>query len=428
MVSGISTNWRYHPQRDALLAEAHARPFTPLVGPALVTRIATLSGQAGEQGDRDHMAALCRRLGQAEPGPTARWCGLEAGTWRLRWERHTEFSTWTFFRSPVNKAPFAETALDMVPIDWLGAWPGDVLVATRLEVWSHTDVTAAAALFAVGVTGGRLVDSDTLVLTDFRADAEGMTRFLLLSDDVGDGALTGRLVQTLLEVETYRLMALLAFPVAGESASALSCIEATAADLAHQLAEDADPDADRLLLDRLAAVAGETEALISRTNFRFDAAAAYHRLVRERIERLREQHIEGLLTLGEFMQRRLDPAMRTCDAVAERQRAAIARIARMTQMLNTRVEVAAEATSAALLASMDRRAGAQLRLQQAVEGLSTVAIAYYTLGLLLLPLKGLERIWTQFDATLGAGLLTPFVLAGVWLGLRAWREQFAHEG
>jgi len=425
MASGISTNWRYHPQRDTLLAEAHARPFTPLAGPALATRIATLSGQAGEQGDRAHMAALCRRLGQAEPGPTARWCGLEAGTWRLRWERHTEFSTWTFFRSPTGTVPFEETAIDMVPIDWLGAWPGDVLVATRLEVWNHIDVTAAAALFGVGVTGGRLVDSNTFALTDFRTDAEGMTRFLLLSDDDGDHALTGRLAQTLLEVETYRLMALLAFPVAGESASVLSVIEATAADLAHQLAEEADPNADRLLLDRLAAVAGETEALISRTNFRFDAAAAYHRLVRERIERLREHHIEGLLTLGEFMQRRLDPAMRTCDAVAERQRAAIARITRMTQMLNTRVEVAAEATSAALLASMDRRAGAQLRLQQAVEGLSTVAIAYYAVGLLLLPLKGLERIWSDFDATLSAGLLTPLVLAGVWLGLRAWRAQLA---
>ena len=422
MVSGVSTNWRYHPQRDALLAEAHARPFTPLAGPALVTRIATLSGQAGELGDRTHMAALCRRLGQAEPGPTARWCGLDAGTWSLRWERHTEFSTWTFFRSPAGTAPFAETALDMVPIDWLGAWPGDVLVATRLEVWSHIDETAAAALFGVGVTGSRLVDGKASVLTDFRTDAEGMTRFLLLSG-VGDDALTGRLVQSLLEVETYRLMALLAFPVAGESAAGLSRIETTAADLAHLLAEDADPDADRQLLDRLATVAGETEALISRTSFRFDAAAAYHRLVRERIERLREQHIEGLLTLGEFMQRRLDPAMRTCDAVADRQQAAIARIARMTQMLNTRVEVAAEATSAALLASMDRRAGAQLRLQQAVEGLSTVAIAYYAVGLLLLPLKGLERMWTGFDATLGAGLLTPFVVAGVWLALRAWRTQ-----
>lgn len=424
--SGVSANWRYHPQRDSLLAEAHARPFTPLVGPALVTRIATLSGEAGESGDRGHMAALCRRLGQAEPGPTARWCVLDAGTWRLRWERHTELSTWTFFRTPAGSTPFAETALDMVPIDWLGAWPGDVLVATRLEVWSHVDERAAAALFGVEVAGARLADDKAIVLTDFRTDAEGMTRFLLLSD-VGDDALTGRLVQNLLEIETYRLMALLAFPVAGEAASMLSRIEATAAELAHRLAEDADPDADRLLLDRLAALAGETEALIGRTSFRFDAAAAYHGLVRERIDRLREAHIEGLLTLGEFMQRRLDPAMRTCDAVAERQRATINRIARMTQMLNTRVEVAAEATSAALLASMDRRAGAQLRLQQAVEGLSTVAIAYYAVALLSFPLKGIEHVWKEFDATLGAGILAPFVVIGVWMGLRAWRARLTED-
>ena len=420
--ANVSANWRYHPQRNALLAEAHARPFTPLVGPALVTRIATLSGQGGEDGDRAHMAELCRRLGQAEPGPTARWCALDAGGWRLRWERHTELSTWTFFRTPVGTAPFAETALDMVPKDWLAAWPGDVLVAARLEVWGNVDERAAAALFGVEVAGARLADGNAIVLTDFRTDADGMTRFLMLSD-VSDDALTGRLAQNLLEIETYRLMALLAFPVAGETASVLSRIEATAADLAHQLAEEADPEADRRLLDRLAALAGETEALIGRTSFRFGAAAAYHGIVRERIERLREQHIDGLLTLGEFMQRRLDPAMRTCDAVAERQRATIDRIARMTQMLNTRVEVASEATSAALLASMDRRAGAQLRLQSAVEGLSTVAIAYYAVALLLFPLKAVERLVTGFDATLAAGLFAPVVVMAVWVGLRRWRAR-----
>ena len=61
-------------------------------------------------------------------------------------------------------------------------------------------------------------------------------------------------------------------------------------------------------------------------------------------------------------------------------------------------------------------------------GLPTVAVACYAVGLMPLPLKGLERIWTRFDATLGAGLLTPLVLAGVWLGLRAWREQFTDGG
>lgn len=418
--SGASARWRYHPQRDVLLAEAHARPFTPLVGPALITRIATLSGQGGEDADRQHMANLCRRLGQPEPGPASRWCVLDAGSWRVRWERHTELSTWTFFRTPAGSTPFAETALDMAPEDWLAAWPGEVLVATRLEVWSEVDERAAAALFGLEVVGARLADGAAIALTDFRPDAQGMTRYLMLAH-AGDAALTGRLVQSLLEIETYRLMALLAFPVAGQTASALGAIESTAAELAHKLAEEADPEADRLLLDRLAALAGETEALIGRTSFRFGAGSAYHGIVRERIEMLRETHIEGLLTLGEFMQRRLDPAMRTCDATAERQRATIDRIARMAQMLNTRVEVAAEATSAALLASMDKRAGMQLKLQQTVEGLSTAAIAYYAVGLLFFPLKALESVWPSFNATIAVGIAAPMVVLVVWRSLHAWR-------
>jgi uncharacterized membrane-anchored protein len=424
--SGSARSWRYHPQRDALLAEAHARPFTPLVGPALVTRIATLAGPDGEARDREHMTALCRRLGQSEPGPGARWCALDAGMWRLRWERHTELSTWTFFRSPTGTTPFAETAMDLAPEDWLAQIPGDVLVATRLEVWPAVDEKATAALFGVEAVGASLADGAAIALTDFRPDAGGMTRFLMLAH-AGDAALTGRLVQGLLEIETYRLMALLAFPVAGQASGELTAIERRAGELAHRLSEDSDPVADRLLLEQLSGLAGETEALIGRTGFRFGAAAAYHGIVRERIEMLREHHIEGLLTLGEFMQRRLDPAMRTCDAVAERQRATIDRIARMTQMLNTRVEVAAEATSAALLASMDRRAGTSLKLQQAVEGFSTVAIAYYAIGLLGFPLKAIEHVWSRFDATVAQGIIAPILALGVWIGLTAWRHRLEKE-
>ncbi len=417
--AGVSESWRYHPARDALLAEAHARPSTPLLAPALVSRIATLSGEAGAEADRGHMAALCRRLGQPEPGPDSRWCVVDAGSWRLRWERHTEVSTWTFFRS-AGAAPFAETAMDLAPRDWLAGWPGQVLVATRLEVRPASEFDRTLALFGGEGVGARLADGGDAAVTDFRTDALGMTRFVLL-DGSGDAALTGRLVQTLLEIETYRLMALLAFPVAGEATTALTDIEARAATLATQLAEESDPEADRQLLGRLATVAGETEALIGRTSFRFGAAAAYHGIVRERIERLREQHIEGLPTIGEFMQRRLDPAMRTCDAVAERQRATIDRIARMAQMLNTRVEVAAEATSAALLASMDRRAGQQLRLQQTVEGLSTAAIAYYAVSLLVYPLKALEKHWPSLNSAIAAGILAPFVVVGVWFWLKRRR-------
>ena len=98
--------WKFHPQRDLLLAEAHARPSTPVQAPHLASRIATMSGEGGVGADRAHMAALCRKIGTSEPGPDARWCVVDGGTWRLRWERHTEISTWTVFRDSPTTPDF----------------------------------------------------------------------------------------------------------------------------------------------------------------------------------------------------------------------------------------------------------------------------------------------------------------------------------
>ena len=414
--------WRYHPARDRLLAEAHARPFTPLAAPMLATRIATLSGEDGAGEDRAHMVALCRRLGHSEPSPDSKWCVLDSGTWKLRWERHTEFSTWTFFRTPTRTDPFKETGLDLAPVDWVDALPGEVLVATNLALITLAKRPPATLMEGVDAIGASILDGKARFYTDLRPDAQGMTRFLLLVDGKDD-QLAGRIALSLLEIETYRLMALLAFPLAGEATTKLTRIEAQAGELAAQLAQRGDVSEDRALLARLTALAGETEALIAQTSFRFGAGAAYHDIVHDRIANLQESRIEGLQTLGAFMERRLAPAMRTCDTVARREQAAIERIARTEEMLNTRVEVAAEETSAALLHSMDSRAQVQLRLQKAVEGFSVVAISYYVLGILLYLLKAIEHVRQGFDPVIWAGLATPWIVATVWLALRRFHRK-----
>jgi uncharacterized membrane-anchored protein len=224
-------------------------------------------------------------------------------------------------------------------------------------------------------------------------------------------------------METYRLMALLAFPLAGTAGAQVSAFERETGDLAARLASEAGVEADRALLGRMIALSGEAESLNTQTSYRFRAAAAYYDIVRDRIATLREEHIPGMQTIGEFMDRRLAPAMRTCDAVAERERAVIARIARTGQMLRTRIEIEAEATSATLLKSMDNRALTQIRLQRAVEGLSVAAISYYAVSLLSYPLKALEHSRSSFDAALATGLIAPAVVIAVWLALRRLRRQ-----
>lgn len=423
---GMRASIRFHPQRNRLLAEAHARPSTPLKAPALACRIAAMSGEGGAEMDRAHMAALCRRFGQPEPGPGARWSVLDAGGWRLRWERHTEFSTWTFYRpAEADEASrFGATALSLVPQDWLAALPGEALAAAHVALVGETP--EMRTLMADDWVGVSVAGGAAQVHTDFRPGPDGFTRFLIVQPEP-DATLAGRILQQLFEIETYRLVALLAFPLATEVGQELSRLEAEAAIAAQQVAGEGGIEADRALLTGLARLAGEAEALSARTSFRFGAARAYHGLVLERIAQLRETRLEGRPTIGEFMERRLAPAMRTCASVAERQQAVSDRIARTAQMLNTRVEVAAEVTNAGLLASMDRRAHLQLRLQETVEGLSVMAIAYYGVGLIGFLLKGLTALWPGFNPDLAVALIAPVVVIAVWLAVRRMRERLSKE-
>lgn len=419
-INAAAGGLRFYPQRDRLLAEAHARPSTPLPGPALATRIAALSGADAGERDLAHMTALCRRLGMPEPGPAARWSVLDAGNWRLRWERHTEISTWTFYRSLADDyLPKAdETALLNVPAEWLAGIPGDVLAATHVSLTRQRVASAGRDDEEIGAD---LAEGAAQVFTDFRPGADGFTRFAVVQAEP-DGLLAGRIVQQIFEIETYRLLALLAFPLAGESAPILSRLENEAAEAAKGVANDGDLDSDRALINRLAALAGEAQTLAGRNGFRFSAARAYYGLVLERIQQLRERRLGARPTIAEFMERRLAPAMRTCAAITDRQENVIAHIARTTQLLSTRADVAAEVTNAGLLASMDRRARIQLRLQQTVEGLSIAAISYYLVGLVGYAVKALKAFDHDIDSDIATGLAVPVVLFIVWLALRRMRR------
>ena len=62
---------------------------------------------------------------------------LEGGAERelkFKWERHTEFSSYSFYLDGDFDDPFAGSALDRIPADWLKAIPGDVLGATNLAL------------------------------------------------------------------------------------------------------------------------------------------------------------------------------------------------------------------------------------------------------------------------------------------------------
>jgi uncharacterized membrane-anchored protein len=388
----------------------------------LVTRIAALSGPEGVSADRRHITDLCKRIGAPRAAEDAVWCAVDGGDWQLRWEKHGEFSSWTFLAKPAGAA--GESAIDRVPAAWLDSLPGQVVVLTTLVI-AREEARTDAVPDPKETVGARIIGGAATLLTDLRADAAGMTRFRLFMH-VDDPVLTGRVALSLLEIESYRLMALLAFPVAQQTAARLGEIETEARDLTEKIATHLGVDDDRDLLAKLVALSGRMEAMGASTSFRFGAARAYYDIVQTRIGSLGEEALPGRQTMRDFMDRRLGPAMRTCTSIAEREDEMISRIARAGQMLSTRVELVTQKINADLLRSMNRRASMQLRLQRTVEGLSVAAISYYVVSLLLIPLKAGEgRL--PVDSALLTLVLVPSVVLLVWWALRRRAEKLADD-
>ncbi len=97
---------RDHPQRRILSAEVHARPYMRLLAPARASLLALYTEEEGAEEERRLLTELCRSRGAAGPGEEANFHLVELEDFTLRWERHTEFSTYGFFAPQIGRAFF----------------------------------------------------------------------------------------------------------------------------------------------------------------------------------------------------------------------------------------------------------------------------------------------------------------------------------
>jgi uncharacterized membrane-anchored protein len=365
-----------------------------------------------------HLAILCARHGVEPPAPGASWFLADFGAFRLRFERHTEFTGWNFVADGADPArPFDQPALGFLPPGWLAEMPGQAIAAmqiTLVDTAVETGGFVADTLSGAAVAGG-----EAMVFTDFRLHADGTTHILVAGDP--SPMVAGRLAQTLWEIETYRAMALLALPAARAVSAGLASGSEQLTRLSERLSTLENLSAQRDALEELTQIGGEIERANAATAERFAASGAYHRLVLRRLVELGEAPLVGLPTLTRFLDRRMEPAMATVASTAARISALSLRTARMVELLRARVAVSQEAQAERQLTTLASTGRAQLRLQQTVEGLSVAGITYYLLtvvGYLLKPLPW-ELYGTRAEVVIA--VLVPFVAAVVWLNLRKRR-------
>ena len=416
-------------QRIALHNEVHARPPTRITAPALVVLVAVSHEGVSREQASEHLRRLPGQETLLADGFSDNFLRLNLPGATLTWERHTEFTRYTLVQPLPPATTLAQCDPDALlqaalPPDWLAGVAGRTFAAVQLMLLQGDpeqplDTLAQARDWlgdhtaVASVTGGQ---SNGLVATDFMLRDSGFERIVVITAPGTTDTRAGRIAQRVLEIETYRMMALRGLPVVKALGPLLTSSERQLAAITAQMEDKSATD--DALLDTLVALAAGVERATAEHSYRFAATAAYSTLVAQRIEELREHAIPGTQTIGEFMQRRLSPAIATVAATGQRLTSLSGRISRTSALLRTRVDIATEAQNQQLLEKLTRGQALQLRLQATVEGLSIAAISYYVVSLLYYAIKASRAAGAPINAEVATGAAIPLVLGAVWYTTR----------
>jgi uncharacterized membrane-anchored protein len=415
-----------HPLRATVLGEVHARPFVPVLPGTRIFHFGFVVTKGSDP--LAELSAWCERMGALKPGSEAKHHTAKSRLGDLSWEQHTEFVTFSL-RVPQQGRPFGDSG-DGTRIRILTDPPssGPVLVAADLHIVAQANGKGFEALFdeaslvTADVVGGR-----AMMATDLKPDGERFVRWLVIDKGLSPRQ-AGALVQRLLEIETYRNFALLGLPEAQRISPALRDLEVRMAEIGQDMTRTDGLEGNSRLLEQLTTMASRLEADAASSAYRFGASRAYHDIIRQRLAVIEEQPVGESTTLASFLDRRLAPAMRTCEATANRQADLSRKLTSAANLLRTRVDVELERQNLGLMEALNDRTRLQIRLQQTVEGLSVAAISYYVVGLFGYLAKALEKnTLVTVDANVLTGLFVPVAIGMVWLAVRRIRRSHREE-
>ena len=415
-------------QRMALHNEIHTRPSATFKLPSLIVYVAVLNAGLSMSDECKHLQLLPGHQDLDIEMMKGNFLQLQCQGYKVIWERHTEFTRYTIVQALPSHAGWGSQLPELsshvaTGNDWLSHIPGKTITAIHLamlnEGMDDDDAFFKAKQWlgegtVIGSKMGRTADnhSHSHLMTNLRIGSDGFERMLVLASPQTSENRSGRIAQRLLELETYRIMSLLSLPVANQLGAKLAQTEIQLVEITKRLEKKID--SDEVLLNDLAGLSAEVESITAENSYRFSAARAYDGIVRERISEMREQPLSGIQTVGEFMQRRLAPAMATVNATSERLAALAQRLSRASALLRTRVDIATEAHNQELLEKLTKGQALQLRLQSTVEGLSIAAISYYVVSLILYLGKAMEGAGVNIKPEMLAGFSTPVVLFVSW--------------
>ena len=431
-----------HPMRRLLNDELHARQFNEFHGTGRFIRFVYFT-QSHDKGLMKQINQLLTKFSLPEMGEADKFVRHETEKFAIRVERHTEFisvSLIDFDASPAvfgAKPAYDEAAFTHLPFGDIAAFDHPVFHAMWLELFTMPDEMPRAqdmqkALAGRAVSASKISSGGGHLYYSFDIDDGGYSRIALVNDSIA-GHRMGRVIQRVIELETYRLLALLNLPKVKEYSGKLDIIETELRSATEQLSavHDADQsqqsvdDADKLLA-RLTSLSADLEQIYSQTSYRFAASKAYFEIVNARLFELSTSRLNGFQSIRGFLERRMSPAMQSATAFARRMDRLSSRNAYAGQLQRSQTELALQKQNHDLLASMNKRTSAQLRLQQTVESLSIAAVTYYGVGLVGYLANALPLADYGVDKKLIQAVFVPIIAYLVWRQVKLVRKVLGH--
>jgi len=399
-------------QRRELLTEVHSRPFQLFSAPLKLLHLAALYETESAAAIEQQVLATIRKLGFVFAADHAGFLFVTNKKHAIRYEPHNEFYTLTLYHLHGAPALVEATVLKQ-------QLPGALLVELELfceqgkpsgdpdseayRAVDQLDSCIKERFLSAQYCVSRVMNGAAVVATDFRTKLDQNCVTMMVKDIRLQPAETGRLLQRLCELETYRHMALLGLPSARQLMPEITRLDQQLAEITRD-----EPEVDLSeRLSHMTRLAAQVEAISAGTANRFSASDAYFAMVERCIHELREQRVEGGQMIGEFMDRHLRPAQRTCNSAAARTDLLYRRIARATELVQSQVNLRIEEQNQELLEALNARTKRKMGLEAKLESLSVVVVVYYLYDLMDLALKNL----------LHKGPLLESLLAGLTLSL-----------
>jgi uncharacterized membrane-anchored protein len=415
---------KFHPQKNTLIKELHNRTFPVVQLPAQVSSLVLLN-PGDRQSEIDRLTDLAQKHDVAAPQAGESCYYQSFKEFDFRWERHNEFSTYTVICQRQPETELCRNLFLLMDADWLDSMPGEVIAANHIDL-RPTSLNPRELQDYFGgkrLVGSKIYDGLATVWTSVRDDADGFIRTLVVDEGI-DALQAGRAIRNLLEIAAYRAMTLLALPIARELIPAVTKLEGQLVGTNAKLNLLETVEDEQNLMTELIEEATQLEKLVADHNFRFSATQAYFSLTESRLDMLREQKLPTFRTLKQFHVRRFIPAFHTCMSVVKRKEDLSKRISRTTELLNSRLQLSLELQNQRLLASMDKRSALQLRLQQTVEGLSVVAMTYYSMNLIKLLIAPLPiEQYLLMSKTMALAIMTPFIFTAALMLVKRIRNK-----